>query len=462
MFATEVRLLLLLSLAAVTAFAAPPSGWNSVLEHAVVGDGITLNTQALNALIAKTSKNGGGTVYFPAGKYLTGALELHGNITLWLEAGAELLGSTNPDDYPDTLTRQEGIECWGFAPLIRSTGVKNVAIRGRGSINGQGETWWKRGFWFRDDPSSKTQLTEREKRFKELNRDKGGKVFVRPSLLEFYACENVLLEGVTLLNSPMWTVHPVYCDNVTIEGITILNPATSKNTDGIDPDSSRNVRIANCHISVGDDCIAIKSGRGADGRRVARPSENITIANCTMLSGHGGVVIGSEMSGGVRNVVVSHCVFDGTKRGIRIKAPRGRGGVVENILFNGIVMRNIGETAIVVDMLYGVQTLAPSSPDETTPIVRGIRIANTLVAQAQEALRIAALPESPLLDFHLSGVSVQAKTGGQVQHVRGLTVSDTRLAGFEPATFELEHLPEKEAEQLRQASLAQQSTSPRQ
>jgi polygalacturonase len=391
-------------------------------------------------------------VYFPAGRYLTGSLELRSNVTLWLEAGAVILGSTDPDDYPDVRTRQEGVECWGYMPLIRATGAKNVAIRGRGTIDGQGEHWWKRGFWFRDDPAAGAQLNEREKRFRELNRDAGGRFFVRPSLVEFHGCENVLLEGVTLLNSPMWTVHPVYCDNVTIDGITVINPASSKNTDGIDPDSCRNVRIANCHISVGDDCIAIKSGRDADGRRVGRPAENITITNCTMLSGHGGVVIGSEMSGGVRNVTVSNCVFDGTKRGIRIKAPRGRGGVVENVVFNGITMRDVGEAAIIVDMLYGTKLPEPAQPDETTPRVRGIRIANVSVTGAREVFRIDGLPESPVLDVHLSGVDVTAERGGHVRHVRGLRVDGSRLTGFDLASLVLEDVPEAEAAGVRRAA----------
>lgn len=415
---------------------AAPAGWLDVRAHGVVGDGKALETKALNELIGKVAAAGGGTVYFPPGRYLTGSIDLRSNVTLWLEAGAVVLGSTNVEDYPDVRTRQEGVECWGYMPLIRATGAKNVTIRGRGTIDGQGEHWWKRGFWFRDDPAAKEQPNEREKRFRELNHDVGGKFFVRPSLVEFYECENVLLEGVTLLNSPMWTVHPVYCDNVTIDGVTIINPAKSKNTDGIDPDSCRNVRISNCHISVGDDCIAIKSGRDEDGRRVGRPSENITITNCTMLSGHGGVVIGSEMSGAVRNVTVSNCVFDGTKRGIRFKAPRGRGGTIENVVFNGIVMRDVGEAAIIVDQIYGTNRPAPDQPDETTPRVRDIRIANVTVRGAREVFRIDGLPESPVIDLHLSGVDVEAERGGHIRHVRGLRIDGSRFTGFGSDTLD--------------------------
>jgi len=193
--------------------------------------------------------------------------------------------------------------------------------------------------------------------------------FFRPPFIQPVRCKKVKIEGVKIINSPFWTVNPEFCDNVTIKGITIDN-APSPNTDGVNPESCRNVHISDCHISVGDDCITIKSGRDAQARRLGVPCENITITNCTMLSGHGGVVIGSEMSGSVRKVTISNCVFDGTDRGIRIKSTRGRGGVVEDIRVSNVVMSNIKQEAVVLNLKYSKMPAEPKS--ERTPIFRNV------------------------------------------------------------------------------------------
>ena len=200
----------------------------------------------------------------------------------------------------------------------------------------------------------------------------------RPPFIQFYECTNILIENVKIINSPFWTINPAFCDNVTIHGVTINNPSSDPkgpNTDGINPSSCRNVRISDCFISVGDDCITIKSGRDADGRKYGKACENITITNCIMLSGHGGVVIGSEMSGGVKRVAISNCVFDGTNAGIRLKASRGRGGVVEDIRVDNIVMKNIQGDAFIFDLFYDrLSKVEPVS--ERTPIFRNIHLSN--------------------------------------------------------------------------------------
>jgi hypothetical protein len=216
-------------------------------------------------------------------------------------------------------------------------------------------------------------------------------------------------------------VNPVYCEDVTIDGLTILNPDDSPNTDGINPDSCRNVRISNCHIDVGDDCIAIKSGKDEDGRRVGKPSENITITNCTMIHGHGGVVIGSEMSAGVKNVTITNCVFDGTKNGVRMKTQRGRGGTVENFRVSNIVMRNV-RNAIRLNMFY--HNIPPEPVSERTPCFRNIHIANISVDGAKEAGYIKGLPEMPIQNVTVSNANFESRHGINCSGVRNFELHD--------------------------------------
>lgn len=215
-----------------------------------------------------------------------------------------------------------------YAPLLGGANLTHIAVTGRGVVDGQGAAWWQR-------------------------HRAGSLAHPRPRLISFQDCRNVRIAGITCINSPSWTVSPLRCENVTVDGITIVNPQDSPNTDGINPDSCHNVHIANCHIDVGDDCIAIKSGTEASDRSALQPCENITVTNCTMLHGHGGVVIGSEMSGSVRNVVISNCVFDGTDRGIRFKSRRGRGGVVEDVRVTNIIMRDV-LCPVTVNLYYAV------------------------------------------------------------------------------------------------------------
>ena len=277
-----------------------------VRDFGAAGDGRALDTEAIQGAIEACGAAGGGTVYFPAGAYVTGALILRSHVTLYLEAGAVLLGSEDPTGYPVVRSRWEGVEQETYAPLIGGSHLEGIGVVGRGTVDGRGDIWWERF---------------RESRDLALR-------YPRPRLISFVDCRNVLIEGLTLTRSPSWTINPVRCRNVTIDKVTIFNPPDSPNTDGINPDSCANVHISNCHIDVGDDCIAIKSGTEAGDSDKRAPCENVTITNCTMVHGHGGVVIGSEMSGGVRNVVVSNCIFEGTDRGIRLEIAAGprRGG----------------------------------------------------------------------------------------------------------------------------------------
>ncbi|MFQ5810862.1 MAG: glycosyl hydrolase family 28 protein, partial [Armatimonadota bacterium] len=234
----------------------------------------------------------------------------------------------------------------------------------------------------------------------------------RPRTINLYRCKNVLISGITILNSPAWTIHPVYCENVSVEHVSIIQPYSSPNTDGINPDSCKNVRISNCYLDCGDDCITLKSGYNADGRRVGIPCENIVVTNCTMAHGHGGVVIGSETSGDVRNVTISNCVFDGTQRGIRIKSQRGRGGVVENIRVSNLVMRNITDAAFSITMFYGGNRDEVLPVDETTPQFRNIHMSDVIVTDSRRAALIEGLPEMPIRDISLSNIVVESAGSG--------------------------------------------------
>ncbi|MDO7744222.1 MAG: glycoside hydrolase family 28 protein, partial [Pedobacter sp.] len=273
----------------------------NVIKYGAKNDSSKLATPAIDRAIAAASKAGGGTVYFPAGKYLTGSIHLKSNITILIDAGAELHFSDNFDDYlPMVKSRYEGVDVTSFSPLFYAYKAENITITGRGLINGHGKKWWDFVEGYKQDqPRFKWQLE-----FDQLNKDillpddpkQMERGFLRPPFIQPMFCKNVLIEGITIMNSPFWTVNPEFCENVKIHAVTINNPH-SPNTDGINPESCKNVHISDCHISVGDDCITIKSGKDGPGRKMAVPAENYTITNCTMLSGHGGVVIGSEMSG---------------------------------------------------------------------------------------------------------------------------------------------------------------------
>ena len=391
-----------------------------MLKSGAKADGKTLNTMLINHTVDRLSQAGGGTLFFPAGTYLTGAIRLKSNITLELEAGATLLFSDNFDDYlPFMEVRHEGVMMKSFSPLISAMDAENITIKGEGTLDGQGKAWWTEFFRIYVDLEkngmrelNKYQpLWERENDvealYAETNEDWHGTLkrrFFRPPFIQPVRCRRVRIEGVKIINSPFWTVNPEFCDNVVVTGVTIHN-VPSPNTDGINPESCRNVHISDCHISVGDYCITLKSGRDAQARRLGVPCENITITNCTMLSGHGGVVIGSEMSGSVRKVTISNCVFDGTDRGIRIKSTRGRGGVVEDIRVSNIIMSNIKREAVVLNLKYSEMPVEPMS--ERTPLFRDISISGLTAVGVKTPVKIVGLEEAPVTDIILRDINVK-------------------------------------------------------
>ena len=364
--------------------------WVNILETGAVPDGSTVSTASIQQAIDLCDQRGGGTVFIPAGQYVTGTLWMRSNITLHLDSGAVLLGDNNPAAFPRWNTKWEGkdrIAC--HAALIAGEGLCNIAITGRGLLDGRGKNWW-------------STVSKRQSRTSA------------PRLVRFVDCRDVLINGLHFANSPRWALNPVACDNVTINGVTIRNPHDSPNTDGINPDSCSNVHIANCHIDVGDDCIAIKSGSEEDGRPNPRPCQNITITNCTMLHGHGGVVIGSEMTGGVRNVAISNCVFCGTDRGIRLKSRRGRGNAVEDLRVDNIVMDEV-HCPIVVNLFYDCGASEdsilldplPQPVNAGTPQFRRLRFSNIIARKVKFAgAFILGLPEMFVEDIVLDGISI--------------------------------------------------------
>ena len=428
-----------------------------MLEFGAVPDGVFDCSTAIGRAVENTARAGGGTLVFPPGEYLTGPIRFVSHMTLDLQAGSLLKFKQDFDSYlPPVPLRWEGTEVKGFSPLLYAEGAERLAIVGRGTIDGQGAAWWD----FFNELQKEYERTGRwrtdskwQREFLELNQnvqlpDDPARIklgFLRPPLLQFRHCKNVLIEGVTLQNSPFWTVNPVYCDNVSVQGITIINPESGPNTDGINPESCSNVRISNCHIDVGDDCITIKSGRDAEGRRLNRPAESYTITNCTMLRGHGGVVIGSEMSGGVRKIVIANCTFDGTDRGIRLKSTRGRGGSVEEMRVSNVVMKNIRQQALVLNMFY---TDAPPEPvSERTPSFRNIHVSGVTGDAAQAGL-LLGLPEAPLNDVSLTDINLSAKRGLLIQDAKDIALRAVRVSAAEGPAIRAERVENLELESV--------------
>jgi polygalacturonase len=389
-----------------------------VRDYGVLDGETAVHTPAFDRAIAACHEAGGGVVGVPAGTWLTGPLHLRGNVNLHLDRGARLRFSTRPADYlPPVFTRWEGVECYNYSPLIYACDCENVAVTGEGVLDGQGRAWWP---WkTRQGPAARALYDAEFRRIPVEQRVYASEAAaLRPSFLQPIRCRNVLVEGVTFLNGPMWTIHPVYCENVVVRGVTVNTEGP--NTDGLNPDSCRNVLVEGCTFATGDDCVAINSGMNEDGWRVARPCENVVIRDCTMSDGHGAVAIGSGMSGGVRNVYVSHCRFTGGDQGIRLKSMPGRGGFVENVHVEDIHMAGLRREAIVLTMFYGSST-APSRSD-ATPVFRGIHIRDVVCDSAGTAIAICGLPEPSIEQVVLEDLRLNAVEGIHCHDVQDLTL----------------------------------------
>ena len=441
------KFVLIITLISVTS-GAFSNEWFNIKELGAKNDGTEIVTKIIQGAIDKASENGGGVIYFPPGKYLTGALHLKSNITLHLDAGALVRFSDNPDDYlPFVLVRWEGVLMNSFSPLLHADQVENITIEGRGVFDGQGKKWWDTILGYvaqirkNGDVDS---INEYQKMWMEANKDIQvsdyykntlKRRFFRPPFFQAYKSKNIRITGVKFMNSPFWTINPIFCDNITIDGITINNP-TSPNTDGINPSSCSNVHISNCHISVGDDCITIKSGRDAEARQLNVPCQNITITNCTMLNGHGGVVIGSEMSGSVRKVTISNCVFDGTDRGIRLKSSRERGGIVEEIRVSNIVMKNIQREAFMFNLMYD-RNLPEEPVNEKTPTFRNIHISNITGSEVRQACRMIGIPEMPVQNISFSDINIDSRLGFDISTAKNIEFHDVTVNAKQGPAFKV-------------------------
>jgi len=402
--------------------------------------GLQKCTELINETIQKAAGEGGGTIYFPAGTYLTGAITMQSNITLQIEAGATLSFSTDFDDYlPFREVRWEGIFMKTFSPLIYAKDAENIAIKGEGTLEGNGKAWWEEVKNQQYKVWGDGSIKEPNK-FQQMWLDQNADLkvehyyekslqhqFFRPPFIQFQECKHVTIEGVTIQNSPFWTVNPVGCDDLVVHGVKINNPDDGWNTDGINPSSCSNLRVSDCFISVGDDCVTIKSGRDFDGRNYGKPCENITVTNCIMLAGHGGVVIGSEMSGGVRNVTISNCVFNGTDAGIRLKASRGRGGVVENIRVDNIVMRDISKNAFIFNLFYD-KTSKPEPVTDRTPIFRNVHISNVTGVDVNKVGFITGIEEMPVSEISFDNINMTAKEGFTAETATNLHFTNISIA----------------------------------
>ncbi len=399
------------------------------------------NSKAFAAAIAACNKAGGGTVLVTQGRYLCGPIHLLSNVNLHITKDATIAFSTDPKAYlPAVFTRWEGMEIMGYSPLIYAYGQTNIAVTGEGILDGQGNrtTWWPwKGSNFSSVdwgiPGVPTQEAARNKLMQDMEnnvpvaqRQYADGSYLRPVFVQPYNCTNVLIEGITITNAPFWLLNPVRCENITIDGVTFAS--LGPNSDGCDPESCKNVVIKNCLFDTGDDCIAIKSGRNADGRRLNIPSENILISNCKMRNGHGGVVIGSEISGGVRNVFVENCEMSSPEleRGIRVKTNSVRGGLIENLFVRNITIGEV-QTAIVIDFDY-----EEGDAGKFTPTVRNIDIRNLICQNAKQVFQVRGYKRSPIQNLHLTNCHFK-KSGaiGVLEQLDNFATANVTINGTE-------------------------------
>lgn len=397
----------------------------NIEDFGAVGDGKFSNTKNINDAISDCAKNGGGKVFIPKGKWLTGPINLKSNINFHLDEEAEILFSTNFDDYlPPVFSRFEGIELYNYSPLIYTKDCENVAITGKGTLNGQSEAWWS---WKREGlqdsgikklhKMSAEGLPAEERIFG--NTDDA----LRPSFIQFVSCKKILLKDFKIKNGPMWTVHPLYSENMLIENITI-ETSDGPNTDGIVIDSSRNVTIEGCYIDSGDDAIALKSGRDKDGLSVSRPSENIYIKNCAIKEGHSAIAIGSEMSGGVKNVLVENLKISRVDYGVHIKTVRERGGIVENILVQDLEIEKAASDIIRIDMQYNRTN---NVSNENLPVFRNIHFKNISCQKTDLAFFLRGLAEKPIENVYFENVNASSRKDILKENVIGDKFKDIKI-----------------------------------
>jgi len=398
----------------------------NVTDYGAVGDGKIDCTGGINKAITAANKAGGGRVVIPPGTYLTGAIYLKSNVNLYISQDAVVKFSTDPNQYlPAVFTRWEGVECMNYSSLIYAYKEKNIAITGEGTLDGQGseDNWWK---WRRG-----LQRHDREELFAQgrdgvpVEKRQHGGGYLRPTMIEPVKCRNILIEGIKIINGPFWHIHLAMSQNVIVRNVRVdgLGP----NNDGCDPESCKDVLIEGCYFNTGDDCIAIKSGRNNDARRVNVPSENIVIRNCQMKAGHAGVAVGSEITGGARNIFVEKCSMDDPNldRGFRLKTNAVRGGFIENVYIRNITIGQVKQAVLAIDFNY---------PDiekgEYKPVVRNINLENITSRKSKSALFLQGFKDAPITDVTLKNCTFDnAANPDVISNVKNLIMENVKING---------------------------------
>ena len=443
-----------------------PDNQVNLKDFGAVGDGITLNTEAFAKAIDALVQKGGGKLVVPQGVWHTGPIVLKSHINLHLNAGAVILFAADETLYPLIDTSFEGLDTRRCQSPLSANGATDIAITGKGVIDGNGQYWrpvkkgkvtenhWKEllaipgsqemkpGYWV---PSAGYAKGEQGANMNVPNAKTDAewnaiKRFVRPVMVSLVKCKNVHLKGIIFQNSPAWNLHPLMCENVIVEDVLVRNPSFAQNGDALDLESCKNALIINSRFDAGDDGICIKSGKDADGRRRGIPCENVVVKGCTVFAGHGGFVVGSEMSGGVKNILVDQCQFLGTDVGLRFKSTRGRGGIVENIYIKNISMTDIKTDAITFNMYYGGKSVAEmladgDNPDnvtkmpvnEETPIFRNIDIKNIICNGAGRAMEFNGLPEMPIDGISLKDITILAKKDAVFTNCQNITKKNVNI-----------------------------------
>ncbi|MCT4587593.1 MAG: glycoside hydrolase family 28 protein [Carboxylicivirga sp.] len=394
------------------------------------------NQQAIQAAIDHCHLKGGGRVVIPSGIWLTGFLDLKSHVNLHLEEGATLLFSNRIEDYMvPTFTRWEGFECMNYHPLIYARNCDNIAITGKGKMDGNGSTWW---FMKKKQhltlPTLYQQILDGVKPTDRNLLAYEHQSMLRPSFIQFIGCKNVLLKDFEVTSGPMWTVHMVYGENVIAQGIRVITKGA--NNDGIIPDSCNKMLIDNCYFSTGDDCIVIKSGLNEDGWRVGKASQYIVIKNCETHHGHGGVVIGSEMSGGVHHVYAHDCNFSNTDRGLRIKSRIGRGGIIEDLWFENITMNNIKNEAIKLNMHYGSSSITPKS--DKKPIFRNFHFKNIYSENSKHALHAKGISDQLIANMSFENMQMSSKYGMTIINAQEFSFKNISLKTLEEVSVRIQ------------------------
>lgn len=450
-------------------FGAPrfPDNTVNIVNVGATGDGLADNTEAINKAIRDIASQGGGTVVVPAGIWKTGPIQLLDNICLHVEANALILFDPDRKRYPIIETSFEGMNTRRSTSPIYARNAKNIAITGAGVIDGSGDAWrlvkkgklteshWRslvasggvvndRGdIWYPSEESLKGQhVSDNFNNPQNLTTDAEWEAihhWLRPVLVSFIKCKNILLKGVTFRNSPAWCIHPLSCENFIMSDVKVFNPWYSQNGDGLDLESCKNALIVNNLFDVGDDAICLKSGKDKDGRDRNEPCQQVIIKNNVVLHGHGGFVVGSEMSGGVKDIYVADCSFLGTDVGLRFKSTRGRGGVVENIWIENIYMTDIPTEPLLFDLFYSgksaVEDLEEGRSESTglpavteeTPSFRNISIRNVSCKGARRAMFFNGLPEMRIKDIYVENVIISSKFGAELLQTESVTLKNVQI-----------------------------------